>query len=180
MNSSESDTARWFAEKVQPHEPALRAWLRAQFPTVCDIDDLVQEAYARIVGGHRREKITHPKNYLFATARNAALDLFRARREFPQAALVSVAPESVLEDRPSAADSLSDAQDFEILRQAIAALPPRCRTIMILHKVNGHSSREVAARLGISIHTVNAQMVIGLMRCREYLRARGVLRGSRR
>ena len=38
--------------------------------------------------------------------------------------------------------------------------------------------REIADRLGISINTVNAQMVIGLMRCRAYLRERGVLRGQ--
>ena len=41
------------------------------------------------------------------------------------------------------------------------------------------SNREIAARLQISIHTVNAQLVTGLMRCREYLKARGVLRGGK-
>ena len=39
-----SDQAQWFAAEVQPHEPELRAFLRRHFPTVQDIDDLVQEA----------------------------------------------------------------------------------------------------------------------------------------
>lgn len=174
------ELSRWFAEEVQPHEPALRAWLRAQFPSLFDVDDLVQESYARILQARRREEIANPKSYLFTTARHAALDFFRQRRGIFPADLVSSGVESVLEERPSAAEALSDAHDFQVLRQAIAALPPRCRDIMTQHKIHGRSSREIAEALGISLNTVNAQMVIGLMRCREYLRARGVLRGGRR
>ena len=34
-----SEQALWFAEEVQPHEPALRAYLQARFPTLGDHDD---------------------------------------------------------------------------------------------------------------------------------------------
>ena len=40
--SPKADSARWFAEEVQPHEPALRAYLRGSFPKIDDVDDLVQ------------------------------------------------------------------------------------------------------------------------------------------
>ena len=50
---------------------------------------------------------------------------------------------------------------------------------MTLNKPYGLSNREIAERLGISLHTVNAQMVNGLIRCRDYLRERGVLRGRK-
>ncbi|MBI2497428.1 MAG: RNA polymerase subunit sigma-24, partial [Opitutae bacterium] len=49
MPTPDADFARWFAEEVQPHEPALRAWLRNRFPTLVDPDDLVQESYARLL-----------------------------------------------------------------------------------------------------------------------------------
>ena len=39
----------WFSEHVQPHEPALRAFLANRFPTLPDHDDLVQEIYIRIL-----------------------------------------------------------------------------------------------------------------------------------
>ena len=82
------------------------------------------------------------------------------------------------EDRPNVSEVVSRAQEFEVLRQAINALPERCREIMTLQKIQGQSNAEIATRLGISIHTVNAQMVTGLMRCRDYLKARGILRGK--
>lgn len=38
------EVSRWFATEVQPHRPALRAWLLARFPTLPDVDDIVQES----------------------------------------------------------------------------------------------------------------------------------------
>lgn len=92
--------------------------------------------------------------------------------------LVSGGASDVIEDRPSVSEVVCRAQEFEVLQQAIHVLPERCREIMKLQKIQGLANAEIAARLGISIHTVNAQLVTGLMRCREYLKARGVLRGK--
>lgn len=46
---SSAEQARWFSEHVQPHEPALRAYLSKRFPSLPDHDDLVQETYARLL-----------------------------------------------------------------------------------------------------------------------------------
>ena len=56
--------ARWFAEEVQPHEPALRAYLRARFPAVGDHDDLVQETYARLLRAREQGRLTYAKAFL--------------------------------------------------------------------------------------------------------------------
>ena len=82
--------AQWFAAEVQPHERKLRGWLRGRFPSLRDLDDLVQEAYARLFRARAAGKVVNPKTYLFATARNAALDFFRRR----QVALTVEIPES--------------------------------------------------------------------------------------
>lgn len=47
---------------------------------------------------------------------------------------------------------------------------------MILQKMHGLSNQQIAERMGISINTVNAQLVIGLARCRRFLAERGVAR----
>ena len=59
---------------------------------------------------------------------------------------------------------------------AIQALPARCRQVMTLRKIYGLSHRDIAQQLGISEHTVNAQLAIGVLRLRTYLRAHGMTR----
>ena len=78
--STDSTFDRWFAEEVQPHESALRSWLKVRFASCPDIDDVVQESYIRILRARTTGKIEHPKAYLFSTARNAMLDRLRRAR----------------------------------------------------------------------------------------------------
>ena len=62
----------------------------------------------------------------------------------------------------------------QIYAEAIQALPQRCRQVLTLRKIHGLSHREIATRLGISEHTVNAQVAIGVLRLRDHLRAHGI------
>lgn len=169
----------WFSEQVLPHEPGLRAWLRARFPSLADGDDVVQESYFRLMRARRSREVGDAKAYLFTTARNVVFDLFRRKRATPVVALAEVDGAAVVEERTGVAEAACTAQEIEILRQAIDALPDRCRAVIILQKIHGLSNQEIAERLELSVHTVNAQMVIGLARCRRYLLARGVLPGGR-
>ncbi|MES2694124.1 MAG: RNA polymerase sigma factor [Verrucomicrobiota bacterium] len=172
------DRARWFAEEVQPHEPELRAFLRRHFPTVQDIDDLVQEAYVRLLRARDAGAIVEPRAYLFVTARNIAFDLFRRQRPISMEDLAETQRLSVVEGGADAAETASHTQEIELLIEAIQALPTRCREIITLRKLHGLSYREIAVRMGISENTVNAQLAIGLVRCRQYLAVRGVKRES--
>jgi RNA polymerase sigma factor (sigma-70 family) len=162
----------WFAREVQPHEPKLRAWLHARFPALTDIDDLVQESYARLLRARQVGQVENAKSYLFATARHAALDLFRRSQIVSIESVEEVGDLSVLEDGPGAAESLSRAQELELLAEAMQALPDRCRHVLVLQKLHGLSYKEIAARLGISEHTVNAQIAKGVLRLRDYMRAK--------
>lgn len=176
MTPQESEHSQWFAAEVQPHEGALRAYLRARFPKLNgQVDDLVQEAYVRIIRARAGGKVAQPRAYLFATARNAALDLFRRNRFVSTEGLGEIEPRHVIEDKPDAAETASHEQEIEILTQAVQALPDRCREVFTLRRFHGLSYREIAARLGISESTVNAQLAIAMLRCRDYLSARGVL-----
>jgi RNA polymerase sigma factor (sigma-70 family) len=172
------DRARWFAEKVQPHEPELRAFLRRTFPTLQDIDDLVQEAYARVIRASDAGSIAEPRAYLFTTARNVAFDLFRRQRPISIEDLEEKHRLAVVEGGADAAETASHNQEIELLIEAIYSLPTRCREVVTLRKLHSLSYRDIAIRLGISENTVNAQLAIGLVRCRQYLAARGVRRDT--
>lgn len=177
---SRNDDSRWFSEEIQPHEPALRAYLRGRFPTLQDVDDQIQETYARLLRARHSGRHQTSRAYLFVVARNAALDLFRRKRALPLVALAEVESLAVAEDRPAIGEALDRAQDLELLEAAVNALPDRCRQIFTLRRFHGLSHREIADKLGISEHTVNAQLVQGMMRCRAHLRAHSPNAVSRR
>ena len=179
MPPPDSDTSRWFAQEVHPHEGALRAYLRTRFPTITDVDDLVQETYCRLMQARHAGKIAEARPYLFATARNLALDWFRRSRVLSIGCIDDIAPSSVVEGGPDAAEAASHAQELEIVTDAINALPGRCREVVRLRKFDGLSHREIAARLGISLHTVNAQISLGMLRCRDFLKSRGLKENPR-
>ena len=67
-----SENTRWFAEEVQPHEPSLRSYLRAVFPSFPDVDDLVQESYARLIRARETGRVGYAKAFLYTTATAAA------------------------------------------------------------------------------------------------------------
>jgi RNA polymerase sigma factor (sigma-70 family) len=170
------EQARWFAEEVQPHESSLRAYLRGMFPSLPDIDDLVQESYARLIRAREGGRISYVKAFLFTTARNAALDLFRRNKvvAFESTADMSTLP--VVEDRPDAADAASKQEELEMLATAVRGLPDRCRQVLTLRLLYGLSHKEIAADLGITEHTVKAQLAKGMRRCSEYFASRGLLK----
>lgn len=69
---------------------------------------------------------------------------------------------SVLDESTDIPHALAHAEELEILTHAIQSLPARCRQILTLRKIYGMSQKEVAAQLGITEHTVEAQGTIGL------------------
>lgn len=166
--------ARWFVENLQPHETMLRAWLRSQFPAERDIDDLVQESFLRVIEASRQQAIASPKAFLFATARNLALGRIRHQRVTGDFSLTETDAESVWDEGANVADEVARSQEIALLTEAIQSLPERCRQIITLRKIYGLSQKDVAAQLGISEHTVEAQGTIGLRKITEYLQRRKV------
>src|SRR5436190_19266501 len=107
-----TDQARWFAEQVQPHEAALRAYLQARFPSLGDYDDVVQESFARILRVQAAGPVRSARALLFTTARNAALDLFRRRRVAPLEVVTDFAESCVLEERPGVPELVGRRQEL--------------------------------------------------------------------
>lgn len=159
----------WFLQQLYPHDGMLRAWLRAHYPATVDFDDIVQEAYLRVLRAHDRgDRIESPKAFLFATARNLALMQWRHRQVEKNDVLTETVSSGIMDETCDVPHAVARAQELEILTQAIQCLPTRCRQIITLRKIYGLSQKEVAARLSISEHTVEAQGTIGLRKLAEY------------
>ncbi|HRI81733.1 MAG TPA: RNA polymerase sigma factor [Opitutaceae bacterium] len=171
-----SPSSRWLTDEVLPHEGALRAYLRGQFPTLRDIDDIVQESYLRLLETKRHHEIVSPRAYLFTTARNAALAQLRRPRIFSDEPVTELTGPGIVEKGPDTAETLNLKLEIALLMEAIDTLPARCREIFILRKLEGLPQKQIAARLGLSEQTVQVQLGRGIAKCAAYFRERGIVR----
>ena len=164
----ETEQSRWFVTEVQPHRPALRAWLLARFPTLPDVDDLVQESLTRLVRARENGPIGSARALLFTTARNLALDAVRRQQVVRFESITDDTPLSVLADGTDVVETISKQQELELLTKAIQSLPERCRQIFTLRTAYGLTQKEIAARLGLSLSTVEKQMALGIELCAKF------------
>lgn len=164
----------WFTREVQPHGPLLKSYLRSQFPSVRDVEDVVQESYLRIWKARASQPIQSAKAFLFKVARNLALNVVQHERVSPIDVVADLSALPVLEDGPNAADAVCTREEILLLADGIEALPPRCREIFILRRIKSVPQKEIARRLGISEQTVQVQVQRGVKRCAEFLRRHGI------
>lgn len=130
-------------------------------------EELVQEVFLYL-WEHRSElEIGDPKRYLFTAVRNAATSYLRHqhvtdRGEADTIALFSKSPATP--ERDLRVTELASA-----LQRAIARLPERCRLVFTLSREEGMAHKEIADVLGISVKTVENQMVHAYKALRQYL-----------
>lgn len=173
-----AERARWFKDEVHAHDAQLKAYLRGAFPAVRDVDDVVQESYLRVWQARAREPIRSAKGLLYLVARRVALNFLRKSRNAPFAAYGEETALRVFDEKADVGEAAILQERTELLAEALMSLPPRCREITVLHKVQGIPQKEVALRFGLSERTVEVHVRTGVARCLDYLRKHG-LKNSR-
>lgn len=153
MGLVSTERAVWLAQRILPHEPALRAWLSRRAAGL-DVDDVVQETYAVLAGLAEVSHIRSPRSYMFEVAKSVVL---QGLRRSPVVAFEALAEADGLQapsDAPSPETVAADRQELSRVATLIAALPPKCRQVFILRKVHGLSQKEIARRLNLAESTV--------------------------
>lgn len=161
------DQARWFTQEVHAHEASLRSYLHGAFPSVNDVDDVVQESLLRIWQARLNRAIRSPKSFLYQVARNLAIDLVRRRKISPVISCPDLAALSVMEEGPGIAEAACTKEELAFLAQAIQALPARIRAVIMLRQIRGLSQKEIATQLGLSELSVQKYVVRGLDRLEQ-------------
>ena len=136
-----------------------------------DIEDVVQEAYVKTLEAQTRRHIYSPKSYLFRTTKNMALKELNKSAYRLTDNIGELLDERVIEDSPSVEEQYESRQKFELFCRAVRELPVKCRRVFILRRVYDFTTKEIAARLGISVKTVEAHLAKGIIRCTEYMDA---------
>jgi len=152
----------WFVREVLPLEAALMQFLRRSWPNKSDIDDLAQEVYARVYEA-AREKIPQPvKPFVFTIARNLLIDRVRHEQVVPIEAVADLETLGVAVDAPGPDRSVMAQDELRRLQAALEKLPPRCREVVVLGRIEGLSGKEISQRLGIGASTVSEHLATGM------------------
>ncbi len=164
---------RWFAREILAHERSLMRYLARVWPNRDEIADLRQEIYARVLESAMRALPSAPKAFLFTSARHLMVDRLRRSRIIFIGTRGDLDSLNVLVDDLSPELRLTAHQELGRLAHAFDSLPPKCREVTWLRKVEQLPQKEVAARLGIQEKAVEKQVSRGMR-----LLARALLEGA--
>jgi len=113
-------------------------------------------------------KINDLRVYLYTATKNASLNYISKK-----AKQIEVEPYENLivqmTDLVSPEQLMITKEMLQIIKEAVDSLPPRCKLIFKFVREDGLSYSEVAEILGLSIKTIDAQMVIAVSRIRGKL-----------
>ncbi|WPN96407.1 sigma-70 family RNA polymerase sigma factor [Pseudomonas sp. MUP55] len=132
-------------------------------------EDVVHDAYLRVLERASDTPIEQPRAFLYRTALNLVIDGHRRN------ALRQVEPLEVLDSKERFAPcsphaSHAQGQRLELLERALAELPAACRDSFLLRKLEGLSHLQIAERLGISRSLVEKHIVNAMKHCRSRMR----------
>ena len=161
---------RWIAAHILPCEPELRGWLRRRLGALNanDVDDLVQEAFARVWAADF-SAIRNGRAYLYTTVRHLLAEYARRSRIVPIELLGDIDSLSIISEEPGPDRQVSARQELDQLRVIVAGLPAQCRRVFELRKFEGLSHRDIAQRMVISEKTVENHLTRALARIAEVL-----------
>jgi len=155
-----------FETLYREQAPRLQRRLRATLRSTEDARDLVQDAFARLLGARTLPR--EPAAFLNRIVRNLVID--RTRRRHVRGTELPLTER----DHPSVAPTQSEAIELDqtrlLYRASVEALPKRTREVFLLHRVDGIAYKDIAARLGISIRTVEWHVAEAIVRIDRDLR----------
>jgi RNA polymerase sigma factor (sigma-70 family) len=152
----------WFKREILIHEASLFRYLRRVWPKREELHDLRQEIYVRVYEAALKARPASPRAFVLATARNLVVDRVRRGRVVSIEAVADTEALNVMVDELSPERRLSAWQELRRVTRAFNSLPRRCREVVWLKRVHDLSMQEVADRLGLSVRTVENQVLRGM------------------
>jgi RNA polymerase sigma-70 factor (ECF subfamily) len=152
----------WFKREILVHEAALIRFLNRAWPNRDEIHDLRQDVYIRVYAAAAQARpVTSPKTFLFQTARHLLIDRLRRSRIVSIEGVADLDALNVLVDDVSPEQRVRARQELNLLARAFARLPPKCREVIWMRRVDQLSQKEVASRLGVSESSVEKHVIKG-------------------
>jgi RNA polymerase sigma factor (sigma-70 family) len=152
----------WFKREILVYEAALLRYLTRLWPNPQEVTDLRQDIYVRVYEAAAKSRPFAPKPFLFTTARHLVADRIRRKRIVSIDTVGDLDALNVLIEEITPEQHTAAHQELRRLAEAIDELPPRCREVVWLRRVNELPQKDVAVRLGITQKRVEKHVMNGM------------------
>jgi RNA polymerase sigma factor (sigma-70 family) len=134
----------------------LKRFFAARFGSAEQAEDLVQDLYLKVASLDPGQVVDNPGGYLYRLAMNLMLDHVRQQARnglrdgaWRQAHTHALGGEDIA-DEPPIEDAISAKRRLADMVAGVDALPEKTRKVFRLHKFEGLTHAQTAARLGMS------------------------------
>jgi RNA polymerase sigma factor (sigma-70 family) len=135
------------------HRSELLAHANRVMKDSAKAEEITQDALIKfMLAAPELESKEHALSYLHRTIENLCIDLFRLEGRRPNLVLIDDAQaevEAAWKVDGDHSEVISAAEDAAIIRQALALLSPAERAALVMWEMEGRSTKEIAAELGI-------------------------------
>jgi RNA polymerase sigma-70 factor (ECF subfamily) len=152
-------------ETVRRYHHSLLLFLRRRLRSPDDAQDVAQETYIRMLKYEGARDIQSPSSMLFRIAINVANDLGRVEHSRCVSDQCSIDDIELPCGRPSVERELVAREDLDLLFEAIEGLPPKCKQVFLLSRVQHMTYPDIARHCGISVKMVEKHISRALATC---------------
>lgn len=179
----DTDDRELFAELVRRHERTLYNYLRRYTGSAEMAEDVFQATFLQVhLKCHQFEPGRRFRPWLYAIAIHQAVDCRRRSRRHQAVSLHSLGPsdkpywdgrhldEAMLSTEPSPAQQVGQAEDQQLLRDAVSGLSDQVRTALELVYFGGLRYREAAEVMQVPVGTIKSRINTAVTRLTEIWR----------
>lgn len=144
----------------------LRGWVR-KVGNTHEAEDALQDAAVGLLKSDSGN-ILEPQAYLYRASMNSLAGNARRAARLPTLPLHEISED----EHPRVADSAAAARTAQLaaaVEAALLQLPIKCRQAYIWHRLEGYTQQEVAARLGVSLNSVERYIMRAMRHLRDAL-----------
>ena len=138
-----------------------------------DPEDVAQTAFQKFAAAFESKAIRNPRAFLYASARNIVIDHARRQKTHNAYIFDQTGGGEEKSDEISPERVLISKERVQIMREAIRAMPPDDRRVLLMHRLQSRTYLEIAQTTGMSESSVRRAVARAVERIDKALRSRG-------
>ena len=159
----------WIAKLIRKEGPGILRMLWRMLGTEADVMDAYQDCFCKLAARKNHGDLKNPKAYAYRTASNIAVEMIRARGRRRAHWPTVVAERGQLQEADNQSGETDERNRFDDLREAIMALPPHLRNVVLLRDLSRMSYQLVGKTLGIDPATARVYRRHAVVKLAEFL-----------